>query len=715
MNRVTRTVQTWVKRALNITDDRLVTLWRRGNSEVISGEDEGYQSVSDVFACVSLIADKIAATPLRLLDAGGKPVNSAKLAKWQAEPYEGLDWQRWLAMVAARFALYNCVRIVRDSVDPWQMLPVSPQFCTPTDETQLPARAYYYTLNIGKIPTGVLLADRVLSIIGGDPVQYHDATSGAEASRGDWQSSFLAQQHMRGKLDRGASIDTAYTIDRPFPDEATADKFTKDFQKQFEGAKRSGSIPVVATPGTGKFEKLGLTVVELALPEMIGRNTRQIARAFKVPPSMIGEPDAQYKVEQAIVMLDENNIQPKCKAIASEFTRALARELGGDHFEFARSESSLVAAWRAETSRVWIQGAVDGVLSPNEARSNRGLPAGTGEAANSLRVPMLANLEPLGVPPPQDAGQQKSRVDVGLERALAAIMYPVKAIRDDDGKVNGRSREYRAAKWNEFDRVVGEADKVDEAGNVKPGRGLVSRYAKEMGGRFKALKATLADELKAHWPSNTITYDRATFDEACHKTRTAWVKTAWATGGDMGMGQVAEMKPNKAIRRDYSLTGNVLAKIREYTERWTQETGDRTAKAIDGLMQQGIKDGYSLQQMMDGIESLTALSPARCELDARSEIVSSLNGGQYDAYGQSGECNGSEWLTCQDDRVRDSHAMMDGVVSDLGVPFQVPMMDGKGNQIGTEPMMFPEDPTASLGNWLNGRCTSLSLVNMEGE
>ena len=699
MNRVTRTVQTWVKRALNITDDRLVTLWRRGNSEVISGEDEGYQSVSDVFACVSLIADKIAATPLRLLDAGGKPVNSAKLAKWQAEPYEGLDWQRWLAMVAARFALYNCVRIVRDSVDPWQMLPVSPQFCTPTDETQLPARAYYYTLNIGKIPTGVILADRVLSIIGGDPVQYHDATSGAEASRGDWQSSFLAQQHMRGKLDRGASIDTAYTIDRPFPDEATADKFTKDFQKQFEGAKSSGSIPVVATPGTGKFEKLGLTVVELALPEMIAKNTRQIAKAFRVPPSMIGEADARYKVEQALVMLDENCLEPKRRAIASEFTRALARDLGGDHFEFAKSESSLVAAWRAETSRVYIDGAVNGVLSPNEARSNMGLPAGTGEAANSLRVPMLANLEPLGVPPPQDAGQQKSRTDVNLERALAALMYPVKTIRADD-KVNGRSREYRAAKWNEFDRTVGNSDK-----------GLVSRYAKELNGRFKALKATLGDELKAHWPSNAITYDRATFDEACHKTRTAWVKTAWATGGDMGATQVSELKPGKSVRRDYSLSGAVADEIRRRAQHWTDLTGDETFNAVESFMQQGVKDGLGLQQMMDGLESLAELSPVRSERIARTEVISSLNAGQMDAYRQSGEVNGKEWLSVQDDRTRGndpkdefSHVGADGETVDLDSPF---------TRTG-ESLDCPGDFNGSPGNIINCRCTTLPTVNMEG-
>jgi len=56
------------------------------------------------------------------------------------------------------------------------------------------------------------------------------------------------------------------------------------------------------------------------------------------------------------------------------------------------------------------------------------------------------------------------------------------------------------------------------------------------------------------------------------------------------------------------------------------------------------------------------------------------------------------WITMKDEKVRDTHQPMEGVAVPTKEPFMVPT-DG-----GSEPMMYPGDMSASIGNWINCRC-----------
>lgn len=146
--------------------------------------------------------------------------------------------------------------------------------------------------------------------------------------------------------------------------------------------------------------------------------------------------------------------------------------------------------------------------------------------------------------------------------------------------------------------------------------------------------------------------------------------------------------------------------LRERAERWTAETGDVTFTAIDGMMAEAVKDGYTLQQVMDAIEGLAELSPIRAERIARTEIVGSLNGGTIDSYRQSGEVDRKEWLATQDDRVRDGHLEADEQMVDLDAPFLV--VNAKGE---LESLAYPGDPSGSPGNIINCRCTVLPVLS----
>ena len=65
-----------------------------------------------------------------------------------------------------------------------------------------------------------------------------------------------------------------------------------------------------------------------------------------------------------------------------------------------------------------------------------------------------------------------------------------------------------------------------------------------------------------------------------------------------------------------------------------------------------------------------------------------------------------EWISVQDDRTRDAHLIMDGVVVPMDAKFEVPATSqGEGAF-----MEYPGDPTAPAEQVVNCRCTTAPFV-----
>jgi uncharacterized protein with gpF-like domain len=77
--------------------------------------------------------------------------------------------------------------------------------------------------------------------------------------------------------------------------------------------------------------------------------------------------------------------------------------------------------------------------------------------------------------------------------------------------------------------------------------------------------------------------------------------------------------------------------------------------------------------------------------------VSGHNFAAIEGYKQSGVVQKKEWLSSKDDKVRDSHAMVDGEQVLIDQPF-------------SNGMMFPGDPAAPPEMSINDRCTVLPVV-----
>ncbi len=94
-------------------------------------------------------------------------------------------------------------------------------------------------------------------------------------------------------------------------------------------------------------------------------------------------------------------------------------------------------------------------------------------------------------------------------------------------------------------------------------------------------------------------------------------------------------------------------------------------------------------------------SDRRAEPIAESQTHSDLNSGRFMAMQEAG-VESKAWRTAGDDRVRPAHRQA-GVDYAEGIPIDEPFI------VGGEALMYPGDPSGSIGNTINCRCVSVPV------
>lgn len=130
-------------------------------------------------------------------------------------------------------------------------------------------------------------------------------------------------------------------------------------------------------------------------------------------------------------------------------------------------------------------------------------------------------------------------------------------------------------------------------------------------------------------------------------------------------------------------------------ERWN-------TKKVNAEVLQGIIQGESIPKIAKRLERVTAMNRRSAIRNARTSITSAENKGRLNGYIQA-EKDGVEmqkrWVSTNDDRTRDTHAMMDGET----VPIDEPFSNG---------LMYPGDPNGDPAEVYNCRCTM--VVEIKG-
>lgn len=125
-----------------------------------------------------------------------------------------------------------------------------------------------------------------------------------------------------------------------------------------------------------------------------------------------------------------------------------------------------------------------------------------------------------------------------------------------------------------------------------------------------------------------------------------------------------------------------------------------TRNQILSVLMKASTEGWSIEQIVKELESPVLLA-GRARLIARTELGKAAFAGRKIASDDSEWETQKEWVAANDHRTRHSHRMVDGDSIDAGKKFQV--QNDKG---GIDLMEGPGDPSASVGNLANCRCSS---------
>lgn len=134
-------------------------------------------------------------------------------------------------------------------------------------------------------------------------------------------------------------------------------------------------------------------------------------------------------------------------------------------------------------------------------------------------------------------------------------------------------------------------------------------------------------------------------------------------------------------------------------------TFKKAHKDIADAIEQGVKDNLTPEQLAekikDAISDIGEVRVNQAMTIARTEVGIISNNLRYEIFQEEGIEN-HEWVTARDEKVRDSHAQVDGDVVHIGEHFK-------------NGLLFPLDPEGDPEDIINCRCVAVATRSEEGD
>lgn len=191
------------------------------------------------------------------------------------------------------------------------------------------------------------------------------------------------------------------------------------------------------------------------------------------------------------------------------------------------------------------------------------------------------------------------------------------------------------------------------------------------------------------------------------------IQTIYKTAGLVGAKMVAEeiqasaKKEQKAagFGRNERWIRDVLDYLKLHMVNLIQEITDTMREDIVNILQKGIDDNLTIPEIVANLRRANLIE-SRAKVIARTEIIRAANVGHSVAAKSSPYEVNKKWSAAKDHRTRHSHQKVNGNIVDENDFFTVAIYKGD-KQIGTEPMLYPGDASATPGNTINCRCRVL--------
>lgn len=614
-----------------------------------------------------------------------------------------------------RYFVFACYKLVGeayllkvrdDKGKPVALLPVSPSWVvtTPTVHNQFWEIYPYGSAggNAIKVPVNDVISFKDIDLL--DP--YGRGHGVAEAIGDEVQSDEFAAKYAKNLFYNDAT--PSAIIYAPNGDKDTADQIKQTWKEKMSGLFHSHDIMVMTGENT-KFEKIAESPRELDFVESRRYLRDSALQQFHIPPEIVGilESSNRSTIDSAFYLLNKNVLADDLRMFERVMNNQLLWEdFDPEHTLILRHENT-VEEDIAQKLQIVNEGLSRGTLTVNDWRRAMGYEIdekggdvylrglATMEVpfnSEPVELPDVPEEEPAVVELPDEAPEEEA--ELSEEEFNSLKEYVAKKY-----KIVKGDKEKRYKMWKAFDARATSIERPFKTS-------AKIAFAKQNEVVNKVIKEALENN------KDVMTEIQRVYNNDMHEKFKQTMAGAFLNGLNTGAKFGLENLNKKDNEPELP---KILQRI---FNNWIDTKGlelcrdmdEVTVKELRRVLGASIAEGDSLavqiKKMIAASDELFfEMSKARAELIARTESCTTINAGSTELYKAEG-IQEKGWLSVQDDRTRDAHLLMDGVVVPIGDKFEVPATSQSEGAF----MDYPGDATAPAGQVVNCRCSLIPMV-----
>jgi HK97 family phage portal protein len=623
---------------------------------------DAMQKCSTAFACITLLADSVTESPLRVyqtVDGELEEKPDHRLRTLLANPNPYMSEAEFMSLTVMTMGVFNyaVTEKVRSAAGlPVQLWPLRPDWLVRERTGQETYRLMYRVPGID--PREIAEEDIIFTPYYHDPMRLRLGWGPLSVIAREIGVDVSLTDLLKVFIDAGGI--PPWAIELPPDanmDQAKVDAFRAKWAQFYGGTRAYGQAAVLH--GGMKIIKIGDSIGDMAWPDLRGLTEQKIAQAFRVPLDLIQGRETMSsgsltttEMTGAMAFLQNHGAQPLRMRIDGAFSRSLLPDFGADpSYSLEFDTSGILALQEDEDKR---HGRVranweSGLITMNEARQAIDLPD-LGPTGEVIKLSFTTVLQPLN-------GSEDSNGTPRASQAITARSGGIPAITEvsvfADGKAHPRT--YRdltkmAPADLEVRASILATTRREREALIQIGTRAIRKFLKGQRDRVlrdlpKSDAEFLALSHKHRYALNESVEALVTkaidWDDEDERLREVLTKF-YNANGERAFGTISTIAN---VELDWSLANPNIARIMDRLGSNIVEISETTRAAIVERIETGQANGLSLSAISDSIRDLFDVTWAnRPETVARSETQVSYNLASQLGYQESGVVEEAEMV-----------------------------------------------------------------------
>ena len=482
--------------------------------------------------------------------------------------------------------------------------------------------------------------------------------------------------------------------------EVSANQIKKSLMEKIGGFRKARE-PAVLT-GAMDVKPLGISPKELDMVDSRKFLRDECLQHYQIPPEAFGivENSNRATIESSLYLAQKNVFVPRLRM----FERVLNNQLLNEYDDLMCRHDIHIIEDKELQLRIYQFGVQNACITKEQFCEQFGINPEPDEG--HYIVPVGATIVPVGeefnledIPYPEDAPKPEEEPTEEEDKK--------KALKGSAGRVLNQKKErdeWHTKIWNDFDTKA----RSNEPMFITAIKKIAKKQATDILGKIGSLEEVNEATV------NNLCNDY--FQKECNEAVKRGLAKCWLDSMNSGreLAKIAlEGKKDITVISDLIIENDAFNKwVEKYGLAKSTELNQTTKKELLKKLRKTLAEGTTesmgnlKKQLQESAkEVFEELSNTRAYLIARTETGSSVNVGQLATYQATG-IERKEWVSTLDDRTRESHLQMDGIIADIDATFEVEnYTDG-----GVDNMLYPLDPNGSAGNVCNCRCTIAPII-----